>query len=313
MQLIAVSAHWATVSVSIAELESRGEIPLDKIPDEDYHEYSLEYDLWRAEERFCYSGLVEVEVQGWGGSTTTEMRQRTRCNHITSAIEGRGGGAEDESCRGRGEECEDHFAATSTARATTYVALICAAIVGFPLLLGVLVVLVRKCCYALGPESSRPVAGSSTASQMSGKRGFLERLTSGAVAVLFVGGVVGFAGAVNYSDTLLDDYKPTNYDVICGLGCELSLSGGVLAIVGAIGIAVAVTKQPQTSEKLSDSVETPPTPPPETEPEPKAEEMGFMGKLAWYLFGEEEPAAESEGVVVEAEAMGEQGELAPEV
>ncbi len=42
MQLIAVSAHWATVSVSIAELESRGEIPLDKIPDEDYHEDRLE-------------------------------------------------------------------------------------------------------------------------------------------------------------------------------------------------------------------------------------------------------------------------------
>ena len=26
-----------------------------------------------------------------------------------------------------------------------------------------------------------------------------------------------------------------------------------------------------------------------------------MGKLAWYLFGEEEPAVESEGVAVEAE------------
>ena len=59
---------------------------------------------------------------------------------------------------------------------------------------------------------------------------------------------------------------------------------------------------------------------PETEAEAEAEEMGIMGKLARYLFGEEEPAVESEGVVVEAEPiadfkgfMREQGELAPEV
>ena len=44
------------------------------------------------------------------------------------------------------------------------------------------------------------------------------------------------------------------------------------------------------------------------------EEPGFMGKLAWYLFGEQEPVAESEGVVVEVEppAMREQEELEPE-
>ena len=57
---------------------------------------------------------------------------------------------------------------------------------------------------------------------------------------------------------------------------------------------------------------------PETEPEAEAEEPGFMGKLAWYLFGEEEPAAESEGVAVVAEPIADfkgfmQGELAPEV
>ena len=41
-----------------------------------------------------------------------------------------------------------------------------------------------------------------------------------------------------------------------------------------------------------------------------------MGKLSSllssFLFGEEEPAVESEGVVVEAEAMREQEELEPE-
>ena len=57
---------------------------------------------------------------------------------------------------------------------------------------------------------------------------------------------------------------------------------------------------------------------PETEPEAEAEEPGVMGKLAWYLFGEEEPAAESEGVAVVAEPIADfkgfmQGELAPEV
>ena len=40
------------------------------------------------------------------------------------------------------------------------------------------------------------------------------------------------------------------------------------------------------------------------------ERPGFTRKLSSFLFGEEEPVAESEGV--EAEAMGEQGELAPE-
>ena len=72
----------------------------------------------------------------------------------------------------------------------------------------------------------------------------------------------------------------------------------------------------RASAKPSDSVETPPTPPPdpetETEAEAEAEEPGFMGKLSSFLFGEEEPAVESEGVVVEAEAMREQEELEPE-
>ena len=55
---------------------------------------------------------------------------------------------------------------------------------------------------------------------------------------------------------------------------------------------------------------------PETE-EAEAEELGLMGKLAWYLFGEEEPAVASEGVAVEAEPIADfkgfmQEELEPE-
>ena len=47
--------------------------------------------------------------------------------------------------------------------------------------------------------------------------------------------------------------------------------------------------------------------------EAPVERPGFTRKLSSFLFGEQEPVAESEGVVVEEEeAMGEQGELAPE-
>ena len=42
-----------------------------------------------------------------------------------------------------------------------------------------------------------------------------------------------------------------------------------------------------------------------------AERPGFTRKLSSFLFGEQEPVAESEGVVVEAGTMREQGELAP--
>ena len=106
----------------------------------------------------------------------------------------------------------------------------------------------------------------------------------------------------------------------CTSGCLVSLCAGVLAAVGAIGIvvrAIAVTKQRQASAKPSDSVETPPTPPPdpenETEPEAEAEEPGFMGKLSSFLFGEQEPVVESEGVVVsiepEAEGLADEKEM----
>ena len=46
--------------------------------------------------------------------------------------------------------------------------------------------------------------------------------------------------------------------------------------------------------------------------EAPVERPGFTRKLSSFLFGEQEPVAESEGVVVEEETMGEQGELAPE-
>ena len=87
-------------------------------------------------------------------------------------------------------------------------------------------------------------------------------------------------------------------------------------------------KEPDEEARHGDSSEPDVAPQraaePETEPEAEAEELGLIGKLAWYLFGEEEPAVASEGVAVVAEpiadfkgfiaeAMGEQGELAPEV
>ena len=539
--------HWAKFSPSFAELEGRGEVPWDEIPHRsDYDEYRLKYDLWNVKEKFCY----ESEKSDWRSyayGTYTVIK----CNSYTTAIEGRGGGADDESCRGRGKQCEDHFAATSTARTTTCVALICAAVVA----LWFLFICIRALRLGRGLEASPKaifgaaavlavggvvgLAGAnnyrSTAAAMDDYRtqaahrhdwgcalslyagvgamvvgaavaalearsnaeelrrwscidlkevpspdapalkkafvrvgllgllcagahayalfpflkllhwarfdlklemwydlsfrmtydlnvfeihmnrgdhmnigdttyGYLEegnwaidkgkswcdtaigascncheyyyeihgescdcgesfcstvaiatldarrsgwvalgsaavtglgslfaawrasgwpdkaktKVFAGFSTLLAVGGVVGLASAVNYRSTMealrheLDNSAPPE---TCASGCLVSLCAGVLAAVGAIGIvvrAIAVTKQRQASAKPSDSVETPPTPPPETEPEAEAEELGFMGKLAWYLFGEEEPAVESEGVAVEAEAMREQEELEPE-
>ena len=164
------------------------------------------------------------------------------------------------------------------------------------------------------------------------------KIFAGFSTLLAVGGVVGLAGAANYRSTMealgrqeLDNSVPPE---TCTSGCLVSLCAGVLAAVGAIGIvvrAIAVTKQRQASAKPSDSVDTPPTPPPDpvpvatrspakptTEPEAAAEAAderpGFTRKLSSFLFGEQEPVAESEGVVVEVAppAMREQGELGPE-
>ena len=132
-------------------------------------------------------------------------------------------------------------------------------------------------------------------------------------------------------------------DVCCASDEEDCCEPNVGAIVGLVVALVAVVggsiyayrkykggkgKAPDEEARHRDSSEPDVAPQraaePETEPEAEAEEPGFMGKLAWYLFGEEEPAVGSEGVAVEAEpiadfkgfiaeAMGEQGELAPEV
>ena len=542
LQLAAVwpdEHHWAKLSPSFAELESRREVPYDQpyklshhstaIPsNEAYNEYILKYDLWNVKEKFCYY------------TVDSDKSIHTGCHAFTTAIKRWDGG---ESCRGRGTQCEDHFAATSTARTTTCVALICAAVVALGFLfvckrarrlgrgleaspkaifgaaavlavggvvglagaanyrstaaaaddykdcdwgcavslyggLGAMVVgaavaasevrenaeelqqfnevpspdapalkkafvrvgLLGLLCagahaYALYPfldllhwarfdlKLERPgdylsirmtydlnvfdvsmmrsdptygyleegtwaidlgkqwcdtaigatcdcneyyyfygascdcgenfcgaVATATFDAKMSGwvalgsaavtglgslfaawrasRPGWPDKaktkIFAGFSTLLAVGGVVGLAGAANYRSTMealgrqeLDNSVPPE---TCTSGCLVSLCAGVLAAVGAIGIvvrAIAVTKQRQASAKPSDSVETPPTPPPdpenETEPEAEAEEPGFMGKLSSFLFGEEEPAVESEGVVVEAEAMGEQGELAPEV
>ena len=122
-----------------------------------------------------------------------------------------------------------------------------------------------------------------------------------------------------------DDCCEANVGAIVGL---------VIALVVVVGGSIYAyrkykggkTKEPDEEARHGGSSEpdvAPQREEPETEPEAEAEELGLMGKLAWYLFGEEEPAVASEGVAVEAEpiadfkgfiaeAMGEQGELAPE-
>ena len=113
----------------------------------------------------------------------------------------------------------------------------------------------------------------------------------------------------------MKDVRDANQPESCMQGCQLSLSAGVLAIVvGALGIvsALAVRKQRETSAKPSDSVKTPPTPPPDPVPvatqspakpttDPEAdkavERPGFTRKLSSFLFGDQEPVADSEDAV----------------
>ena len=221
LQLTAVwpnEHHWATVSDSIAELEFHGQIPLDKIPDEDYALYRLKYDLWNAKEKFCTEGDA---YWTYAGSYDTP---RDDCYSVTTAIEGQDGG---ESCRGdRGDQCEDHFAATNTARATTCVALICAAVVA----LWFLFVCIRALRLGRGLEAS-------------------PKAIFGAAAVLAVGGVVGLAGANNYRSTAaaMDDYR-TQAAHRHDWGCALSLYAGVGAMV--VGAAVAAFVARSNAEEL---------------------------------------------------------------
>ena len=305
LQLTAVwpnEHHWATVSDSIAELEFHGQIPLDKIPDEDYALYRLKYDLWNAKEKFCTEGDA---YWTYAGSYDTP---RDDCYSVTTAIEGQDGG---ESCRGdRGDQCEDHFAATNTARATTCVALICAAVVA----LGVLFVYIR-------------------ARRLGRKLDSLPKTIFGAAVTLAVGGLVGLAGAYNYRSTVAAAVRKGQIDgrgdgvAICDRGCELSLYGGLVAMV--VGMAFAAYEVYFNREELRgipmNEKREPAAPAAEAEearlPTQAEEEIpapverpGVTRKLAWYLFGEEEPVAESEGVVVEVEppAMREQEELEPE-
>ena len=126
-------------------------------------------------------------------------------------------------------------------------------------------------------------------------------------------------------------------DVCCASDDEDCCEPNVGAIVGLVVALVAVvggsiyayrkykggkTKEPDEEARHGGSSETDVAPQraaePETEPEAEAEERGLIGKLAWYRFGEEEPAVASEGVAVGAEPIADfkgfiQGELAPEV
>ena len=239
LQLAAVwpdEHHWAKLSPSFAELEGRGEVPYEwpqyiyeknqpQIPNnEDYEDYILKYDLWNVKERFCY--YTQGTKHSGGGSASdpdytvdSDGSIRTGCHAFTTAIKRWDGG---EACRGRGIQCEDHFAATSTARTTTCVALICAAVVG----LGFLFVCNRARRLGRGLEAS-------------------PKAIFGAAAVLAVGGVVGLAGAANYRSTMAAD---VNCRDICDWGCALSLYAGVGAMV--LGAAVAASEVRSNAEEL---------------------------------------------------------------
>ena len=224
LQLTAVwpdEHHWAKLSPSFAELDGRGEVPWDEIPHRsDYDEYILKYDLWHAKEKFCYDDSTEKTGTARGGYETSYTKQKSICAGVyTTVIKGQDGG---ESCRGRGKQCEDHFAATSTARVTTCVALIFAAIVA----LRVLFAYIRA--RRLGREF-----------EASPKGVFVS------AAVLAVGGVVGLAGAYNYRSTAA---AADDYDEICDWGCAVSLYGGVGA--GVVGLAVAVFEARSNAEEL---------------------------------------------------------------
>ena len=123
-------------------------------------------------------------------------------------------------------------------------------------------------------------------------------------------------------------------DVCCASDEDDCCEANVGAIVGLVVALVVVVggsiyayrkykggkiKEPDEEARCGDSSEpdvAPQREEPETEPEAEAEEAdegpGFTSKLSSFLFGEQEPVAESEGVVVEAEAMWEQEELEPE-
>ena len=236
LQLAAVwpdEHHWAKLSPSFAELDGRGEVPWDEIPGRsDYDEYILKYDLWNVKEKFCYYTQGTKHSPNGPAShgpsvymVESDGSIRTGCHAFTTAIKRWDGG---ESCRGRGTQCEDHFAATSTARTTTCVALICAAIVG----LGFLFVCIRARRLGRGLEAS-------------------PKAIFGAAAVLAVGGVVGLAGAANYRSTAAaaDDYKD------CDWGCAVSLYGGLGAMV--VGAAVAASEVRENAEELQQFNEVP--------------------------------------------------------
>ena len=126
-----------------------------------------------------------------------------------------------------------------------------------------------------------------------------------------------------------EDCCETNVGAIVGL---------VIALVVVIGGSIYAyrkykggkIKGPDEEARHGDSSEPDVAPQRAAEPETEAEaeEPGFVGKLAWFLFGEDEPAVESESVAVEVEepvaesedvvveveppAMWEQEELEPE-
>ena len=138
--------------------------------------------------------------------------------------------------------------------------------------------------------------------------------------LLWIGGAVSVGGADEYEQMMGKVgegfiFDKTANDGICLEGCQLARAASGIALAGGL---VAMLLQCYRCAKSCDSGDEqtvsaspmnekrePAVPAAEAEearlatqaeeerPAP-VERPGFMGKLAWYLFGEEEPAAESE-------------------
>ena len=286
--------------------------------------FNIEYGLWvfEIEDTNDYS-ICSANGCWPNADGTGKIRDnyRDKCGLVMSAV--------DQACikydlygercikdgETEGRYCKDVFRTTTFARDSTWVALVFAAIAGLGCLFECFS---RHCGYRSYPGEYKSMV-------------FL-----GFSTLLWIGGAVSVGGTDEYRYKMRKlvwffPKKVLSQTGICLEGCQLALAAGSIAIVGGL---VAMLLQCYRCAKSCDSGEeqTVSVPPINEKREPAApaaeaeearlatqaeeeipapvERPSFTRKLSSFLFGEEEPVAESEGV--EAEAMGEQGELAPE-
>ena len=175
-----------------------------------------------------------------------------------------------------------------------------------------------------------PICSCRSCSDETGSPGVLVACST----LLWIGGAVSVGGTVRYEDEMGERDKDVISDKLatCLEGCQLARAAGIITIVG--GLVATLLQAFCAKSGDSGEQQTVSAPPMNEKREPAApaaeaeearlatqaeeeipapvERPGVTRKLAWYLFGEEEPAVESEGVVVEAEAMREREELEPE-